>query len=69
MDVVAESGVGHLEAGIGDAVPCLQGAWATGFVVDGYDRYNGGLSTWMVIWWRKTRRVRFVQRYRSSCWT
>ena len=42
MYVVAESGVGHLEAGIVDAVAVLRGAGGTVFVVEGYDRYNCG---------------------------
>ena len=40
-DVVAEGG--NLEAGIVDAVASLRGAAATGFVVEGYDRYRGGI--------------------------
>ena len=42
MDVIAGGGVGHLEAGIVDAVASLRGAGVTGFVVEGYDHYNGG---------------------------
>ena len=42
MDLVAGAGVGHLEAGIVDAVASLRGAGVTGLVLDGCDRYNGG---------------------------
>ena len=42
MDMVAGGGVGHLEAGIVDAVASLRGTGVTGFVVADYDRYNGG---------------------------
>ena len=31
MDVVAELGVGHLEAGIVDAVAIVRGCWGYGF--------------------------------------
>lgn len=41
MDVVAQSGVGHLDACIVDAVASLRDAGATDLLAEVYDRYTG----------------------------